>query len=163
MRTPMLKYHYLLLILCSVPFKLLATSPIESNGLADFTDFSDIGVEITPSLAINYKYDDNIANVSSNKTASKLVEIIPALRIVGQKYNNQFTLNYAANKNLYSESESSNFTDHQLQAGINFRYFKIYCLCHKIDDPNCQVKVAIAGRVKTVQFKNLTLFDIRTL
>ncbi|QFI39711.1 outer membrane beta-barrel protein [Moritella marina ATCC 15381] len=118
MRTPMLKYHYLLLILCSVPFKLLATSPIESNGLADFTDFSDIGVEITPSLAINYKYDDNIANVSSNKTASKLVEIIPALRIVGQKYNNQFTLNYAANKNLYSESESSNFTDHQLQAGI---------------------------------------------
>ncbi|GIC76073.1 outer membrane beta-barrel protein [Moritella sp. F3] len=107
----MLTLRYLLLILCSAPFNLLAEPSPAYN--------TDLGIEITPSLAINYKYDDNIANVSSNKTASNLIEIMPALRIEGIKYNNQLTLNYAAKRNLYSESENSNFTDHTLQAGIS--------------------------------------------
>lgn len=107
----MLILRCLLFILCSAPFYLLA----DSSSAYD----SDLGIEITPSLAINYKHDNNIANVSSNKTASNLIEIMPALRIEGQKYHNQLTLNYAAKKNLYSESESNNFTDHKLQAGIS--------------------------------------------
>jgi len=79
----------------------------------------DLGIEIIPSLAVNYKHDDNVTNVKNNKQASNLVEIMPALRIEAEKYNNQFSLSYSAKQSLYSENKASNYTNHTLQTNVS--------------------------------------------
>ncbi|KXO11284.1 Capsular polysaccharide synthesis enzyme CpsB [Moritella sp. JT01] len=44
---------------------------------------------------------------------------MPALRIEGKKYNTKFTLGYEGLQSLYSENSDNNYTDHQLQVGLN--------------------------------------------
>ena len=109
----MLILRYLLFTLCAAPFYLLAASSVAPSNMVD------LGIEIIPTIAINYKHDDNVTNVKNNKQASNLVEIMPALRIQGEKYNNQFSLSYSAKQSLYSDNKASNYTDHKLQADVN--------------------------------------------
>jgi len=96
-----------------VPFFLLAASSTTPSAMVD------LGIEIIPSLAVNYKHDDNVTNVKNNKQASNLVEIMPALRIEAEKYNNQFSLSYSAKQSLYSENKASNYTNHTLQTNVS--------------------------------------------
>jgi len=109
----MLMLRYLLCTSCSAPFYLFAAASAAPS------DLTDLGIEIIPSLAVNYKHDDNITNVNNNKQASNLVEIMPALRIEAERYNNQFSLSYNATQSLYSDNKASNYTDHTLQTDIS--------------------------------------------
>ncbi len=79
---------------------------------------SELGLNIIPSLSINYKYDDNITNAKTNQQASNLIEIMPALRIEGQRYNTKFAFGYEGMQGLYSDNSDNNYTDHQLQAAL---------------------------------------------
>ncbi len=80
---------------------------------------TELGLNVIPSLSINYKHDNNVTNAQTNPQASNVIEIMPALRIEGQKYHTKFTFGYEGNQSLYSENADNNYTDHQLQVGLN--------------------------------------------
>jgi len=91
---------------------------VTASGLSLETN-NELGLDVIPSLSINYKHDDNVTNAKTNQQASDLIEIMPALRIEGQKYNTQFTFGYEGLQSLYGENADNNYTDHQLQVGLN--------------------------------------------
>ncbi|QUM83194.1 outer membrane beta-barrel protein [Moritella sp. 36] len=109
---------HLLLIVSSILTLFLFSSRVAASELSLETS-SELGFNVIPSLSINYKHDDNITNTKNNQQASNLIEIMPALRIEGQKYNNKFILDYTGQQALYSENAENNYTDHQLKAELN--------------------------------------------
>ena len=108
---------YLLLTVSFTLILSLLSSRVTASGLSLETS-SELGFNVISSLSINYKHDDNITNTKNNQQASNLVEIMPALRIEGQKYNTEFAFDYEGQQSLYSKNSDNNYTDHQLQVAL---------------------------------------------
>jgi hypothetical protein len=105
----MIKYLFLPMIL--IPSLVLA-----AETLADITG---TGLKVAPKVAVNYKYDNNIANSNDNQRASNLIEVIPELNLIGERGSSQFALAYKLEQGLYAEDSDSNYTDHTLKAYLN--------------------------------------------
>lgn len=80
---------------------------------------SELGLSIVPRLVVNYKHDDNITNAKTNTQSANVTEIMPSLRIAGEKYNNQFDFTYQAKQGLYHGNTELNYTDHLLMTNLS--------------------------------------------
>ena len=111
--------QYTLIALCFTPFALLASSASNNTSSIGLDTISNLGVKMTPGIMVNYKHDDNITNAKNKHQASNFTEVMPSLRIEGQKYNNQFAFAYQAKQSLYSGNTDLNYTDHQLYTELS--------------------------------------------
>lgn len=94
-----------------------ANQPPTDNSL---TSLPELGFSLIPSIAVNYKFNDNINNAHTDQQGSNITEISPALRIEGQTYRQQISFEYKAKQALYAEDSDYNYTDHALQTALAY-------------------------------------------
>ncbi|QUM78287.1 outer membrane beta-barrel protein [Moritella sp. 24] len=111
--------QYTLTAIYLTPFALFASSTSDKTPSIGLDAISELGFKAIPNIMINYKHDDNITNTKANHQASHFTEIIPSLRIEGQKYNNLFSFAYQARQSLYGDNTDLNYTDHQFHARLS--------------------------------------------
>lgn len=108
---------YLLCTVYLIALHAEANQPPTDNGL---TSLPELGFSLIPSIAVSYKFNDNINNAHTDQQGSNITEISPALRIEGKTYQQQISFEYKAKQALYAEDSDYNYTDHALQAALKY-------------------------------------------
>ncbi|MDT0584080.1 outer membrane beta-barrel protein [Brumicola blandensis] len=88
-----------------------------------FEDASSIefgGFDLTPTLDVGFRYDDNITRASQNETSSWSQIISPQAVMLTNFGSSQVTVGYRLRNERFFSSPIDNYTDHFFEAGVEY-------------------------------------------
>ena len=77
------------------------------------------GTQVTPSLSVDAKYDDNIYNQTNNETSSAILIVAPAVNFKIDNGINYFSFDVGLNAGTYAENSDDNYVDGDLGVAVH--------------------------------------------
>jgi len=93
---------------------LLASYSADAAGEARSVNIGSSGLQLTPSIGVSYKHDDNILSSTTNRKSSNITVLAPAFSLQAGDEINQLTLSYELDRGIYHSSRGDNYTDHKV-------------------------------------------------
>ncbi len=80
------------------------------------------GLQLTPTLAIDYFVDDNLLRDEAQSLDSSGYRVLPGLSLSAEFGANSLAFYYQGERGQYQDSEADNYTDHLLGADIYYEF-----------------------------------------
>ncbi|TLS66755.1 hypothetical protein FEF65_09550 [Mariprofundus erugo] len=97
---------------------LLASYNAQAAGEARSIDLGG-GLQLTPTLGVSYKHNDNIFSSTTNRKSSNITVFDPSLALQAGDDINNLALSYDISRGIYHNSRRDDYTDHNVKFDAN--------------------------------------------
>lgn len=80
------------------------------------------GINLTPTLKVTERYDDNFRAVETNEESSWITSVSPTLTLNADGRKSAYRVSYTADSDTFHSSSKDNNVDHRLQAEAGFEF-----------------------------------------